>query len=114
MNASYEAFATGEGKPPECALSKFRRRESHCCPSRHHMEGNFKLGQWVSVQRYGLPTPQQIVYWFKNAWRSSPRLQLPRMRSLLQDCEGSKVRFEWTIAQVRSLCSLPSPAFSKR
>ena len=27
-------------------MSKFRRRESHCCPSRHHMEGNFKLGQW--------------------------------------------------------------------
>ena len=34
------------------ALSRFRRRESHCCPSRHHTEGNFKLGQWVSVQRY--------------------------------------------------------------
>ena len=34
------------------ALSKFRARERHCCPSRHHVEGNFKLGQWVSVQRY--------------------------------------------------------------
>jgi len=30
----------------------FKRREGHCCPSRHHVEGNFKLGQWVSVQRY--------------------------------------------------------------
>jgi hypothetical protein len=34
------------------ALSKFRRREGHCCPSRRHVEGGFRLGQWVSVQRY--------------------------------------------------------------
>ena len=34
------------------ALSKFRAREGHCCPPRHHMEGGFKLGQWVSIQRY--------------------------------------------------------------
>jgi len=34
------------------ALLKFRRREGHCCPSRHHIEGKFNLGQWVSVQRY--------------------------------------------------------------
>jgi hypothetical protein len=34
------------------ALSKFRAREAHCCPERHHVEGKFKLGQWVSVQRY--------------------------------------------------------------
>jgi hypothetical protein len=34
------------------ALAKFRAREGHCCPSRHHVEDNFKLGDWVSVQRY--------------------------------------------------------------
>ena len=34
------------------ALSKFRAREGHCRPSRHHVEGNFKLGDWVSTQRY--------------------------------------------------------------
>ena len=34
------------------ALLKFCRREGHCCPSRNHIEGKFKLGQWVSVQRY--------------------------------------------------------------
>jgi Helicase associated domain len=34
------------------ALSKFRAREGHCCPSRHHVEGKFKLGDWVAVQRY--------------------------------------------------------------
>jgi hypothetical protein len=34
------------------ALSKFRAREGHCCPSRHHVEREFRLGQWVSVQRY--------------------------------------------------------------
>jgi Helicase associated domain len=33
------------------ALSKFRAREGHCCPSRNHVERGFKLGQWVSVQR---------------------------------------------------------------
>jgi len=34
------------------ALRKFRAREGHCCPSRRHFEGGFRLGQWVSVQRY--------------------------------------------------------------
>jgi hypothetical protein len=34
------------------ALSKFRAREGHCRPSRHHVEGGFRLGQWVSIQRY--------------------------------------------------------------
>ena len=34
------------------ALSKFREREGHCCPSKDHIEGKFKLGQWVSAQRY--------------------------------------------------------------
>jgi len=34
------------------ALSKFRTREGHCCPSRRHVEGGYELGQWVSVQRY--------------------------------------------------------------
>jgi hypothetical protein len=33
-------------------LSRFRARKGHCLPSRYHVEGNFKLGQWVSVQRY--------------------------------------------------------------
>jgi Helicase associated domain len=34
------------------ALSKFRRRKRHCRPSRHHLEGKFKLGRWVITQRY--------------------------------------------------------------
>jgi hypothetical protein len=34
------------------ALSKFRTREGHCCPSRRDVENGFNLGQWVSVQRY--------------------------------------------------------------
>jgi len=34
------------------ALSKFRKREGHCCPSRDHVEDKFNLGPWVSVQRY--------------------------------------------------------------
>ena len=33
------------------ALSRFRARRGHCCPSRHHVEGNFNLGSWVSTQR---------------------------------------------------------------
>jgi hypothetical protein len=34
------------------ALSKFRKRNRHCRPSRYHLEGKFKLGQWVVTQRY--------------------------------------------------------------
>jgi hypothetical protein len=34
------------------ALTKFRRREGHYCPWQRHVEDNFRLGQWVSVQRY--------------------------------------------------------------
>jgi Helicase associated domain len=34
------------------ALSKFRAREGHSRPSRRHVEGKFKLGNWVAVQRY--------------------------------------------------------------
>ena len=44
------------------ALRKFRAREGHCCPSRYHVEGNFKLGDWVSLQRYRkdlLPTERK-------------------------------------------------------
>jgi hypothetical protein len=34
------------------AVFKFCAREGHCCPLQRHVEGNFKLGKWVSVQRY--------------------------------------------------------------
>ena len=34
------------------ALRKFRARDGHCLPPRRYVEGKFKLGQWVSVQRY--------------------------------------------------------------
>ena len=34
------------------ALSKFRKRKRHCSPQRHHMAGQFRLGQWVITQRY--------------------------------------------------------------
>ena len=34
------------------ALMIFRKREGHCCPSRYHIEGKFKLGPWVTTQRY--------------------------------------------------------------
>jgi helicase associated protein len=34
------------------ALKKFKGREKHCRVPRHHLEGTFKLGQWVAVQRY--------------------------------------------------------------
>jgi Helicase associated domain len=33
------------------ALRKFRAREGHCCPSRDHVEGAFRLGLWVSNLR---------------------------------------------------------------
>jgi hypothetical protein len=34
------------------ALSKFRAREGHCCPLQRYAESRFRLGRWVSVQRY--------------------------------------------------------------
>lgn len=33
------------------ALTKFKLRKGHCRVPRHHFEGAYKLGQWVSVQR---------------------------------------------------------------
>jgi hypothetical protein len=52
------AMASGGGKHAQgwergfAALSKFRGRKGHCCPPRNHLEGKFKLGQWVITQRY--------------------------------------------------------------
>jgi Helicase associated domain len=34
------------------ALKKFKAREGHCQVPQSHLEGTFKLGQWVSVQRH--------------------------------------------------------------
>ena len=34
------------------ALKKFKGYEGHCRVPRFHLEGKFKLGQWVAVQRY--------------------------------------------------------------
>ena len=33
-------------------LCKFRCARGHSCPSRRHVEGKFKLGNWVAIQRY--------------------------------------------------------------
>jgi len=33
------------------ALKKFKAREGHCQVQQSHLEGTFRLGQWVSVQR---------------------------------------------------------------
>ena len=33
------------------ALSKFKEREGRCRVPRYYIEGDYKLGQWVSVQR---------------------------------------------------------------
>ena len=34
------------------ALEEFKKREKHCRVPRHHLEANYRLGQWVAVQRY--------------------------------------------------------------
>ena len=33
------------------ALLRFKRREGHCCVPQLHVEGNYRLGNWVSTQR---------------------------------------------------------------
>jgi helicase associated protein len=33
------------------ALGKFGAREGHCCVPQHHIEGVFRLGQWVNLLR---------------------------------------------------------------
>jgi hypothetical protein len=33
------------------ALSKFKRREGHCRVPQSHVEGEYRLGRWVSTQR---------------------------------------------------------------
>jgi hypothetical protein len=52
MASTWGNSHTGRWERGFAALSKFLAREGHCCPSRHHIERDFKLGQWVSVQRY--------------------------------------------------------------
>jgi len=34
------------------ALRTFKRQHGHCLVPRWHMQGKYKLGQWVAVQRY--------------------------------------------------------------
>ena len=44
------------------ALSKFKVREGHCRVPRYYVEGAYKLGQWVSVQRLsrdGMPAERR-------------------------------------------------------
>jgi helicase associated protein len=33
------------------ALFQFKRREGHCCVPRFHVEGKYRLGEWVYTQR---------------------------------------------------------------
>jgi len=52
MPTSFGKLNTARWERGFAALCKFHAREGHCCPGRRHVEGNFKLGQWVAVQRY--------------------------------------------------------------
>ena len=52
MQSSFSKSNTERWERGFAALSTFRAREGHCCPPRRYVEGKFKLGQWVSVQRY--------------------------------------------------------------
>ena len=52
MAGSWSGRNAGRWERGFAALSKFRKREGHCCPPREHSEGKFNLGPWVSAQRY--------------------------------------------------------------
>ena len=52
MAASRGRSRTDRWEGGFAALSRFRARKGHCCPSRYHIEGKFKLGTWVITQRY--------------------------------------------------------------
>jgi len=52
MAASRGRSRTDRWEKGFAALSRFRARKGHCCPSRYHIEGKFKLWTWVITQRY--------------------------------------------------------------
>ena len=52
MASSWGRSNTNRWEKGFAALSKFRARKGHCYPSRYHIEGKFKLGPWVTNQRY--------------------------------------------------------------
>ena len=52
MPTAFGKLTTARWERGFAALRKFHAREGHCCPARRHVEGNFKLGQRVAVQRY--------------------------------------------------------------
>ena len=52
MAASRGRSHTDRWEKGFAALSRFRARKGHCCPSRYHIEGKIKLGTWVITQRY--------------------------------------------------------------
>ena len=52
MAASRGRSRTDRWEKGFAALFRFRARKGHCCPSRYHIEGKFKLGTWVITQRY--------------------------------------------------------------
>ena len=52
MPASRGTSNTDRWEKGFAALAKFHAREGHCLLSSRHVEGKFKLGVWVSSQRY--------------------------------------------------------------
>ena len=42
------------------AFLKFKKREGHALVPRHHIEAGYRLGQWVTVQRYWHKTGQLL------------------------------------------------------
>ena len=67
LPASKRCLLGATGRPNDiswgrgfAALTKFKAREGHCRVPKFHIEGKYRLGQWVIVQRAKMPPERRM------------------------------------------------------